>query len=114
MRLERIASFIKREVSDIIRNKLSNQKIGFVTITHIKITKDLSSAKIYYSQLGSDAEKKNTLARLKNAAVFVKYELGKVLQTKTVPNLIFVFDKSIEQGVQVINKLNEISTPEKE
>ena len=108
-RMKRVNALIKQEVADIIQKKLDNANVGFISITEVDVSKDLRNAKVYYSQIGSVEEKEATFTALKKTAKFIKGELGRVLRMKNIPDLFFVFDDSIEKGVDMVNKINNLS-----
>jgi ribosome-binding factor A len=108
-RVERIASLIKREIADILRKRANDTRIGFITLTKVTVTKDLSQAFVYYSEIGSEEAKKKTKLGLQSSTKFIKGEVGKALHTKTVPELHFKYDDSLEKAAQLIDRINEIS-----
>jgi ribosome-binding factor A len=104
-RLSRISEEIKREISDIIQKELKDPRLpGFVSVLSVETTRDLRYAKVYISVLGNEDDKKNALEGLKNAAGFIRREIGQRIRLRYVPELIFKIDNSIEQGIY-INKL---------
>ncbi len=108
-RIDRIASLIKHEVADILLRRVNDSRIGFITIVDVIVSKDLSHAKIYYSQLGSDKEKSKTRVGLAAAQKFIRSEVGKALKTRIVPDLHFFFDESVERGVYLAGKINDLT-----
>ncbi len=108
-RTDRVASLIKREVATIIRRTINDSRIGFVSIVAVEVSPDLRHATIYYSQFGSAEERKKTERGLRSAASFIKGELGKVLNTRTVPDLRFKYDVSVERGFDLVQKINQLS-----
>ncbi len=108
-RIDRISSLLKREISDILLKKVSDHRIGFVSITGIKISKDLSQALIYYSQIGNESERKKTYRGLCSASKFIQGEIGKVIRLQTIPHLKFVYDDSLEKGSRTLEKLNMLA-----
>lgn len=117
MRLERINSLLKQEIATILTRRINDQRIGFISITEVKISKDLSLAKVFYSQLGSEEDRKRTKKGLQAARKFIKGEIGRVIKLRTVPDLCFIYDESIERGSRVLSKLNKLaseSIPEKD
>jgi len=104
-RLSRISEEIKREIRDIIQKELKDPRLpGFVSVLSVETTRDLRYAKIYISVFGNEDDKKNALEGLKNAAGFIRREIGQRIRLRYVPELIFKIDNSIEQGIY-INKL---------
>jgi len=104
-RIDRVEELIKQEIANILIKKANDHRIGFISIQKVKVTKDLSHAKVFYSQIGSDEEKKKTYRALRSASNYIKGELGKVISLKTIPTLRFIFDESIERGVELANKI---------
>ena len=107
-RKERLESFLKTEISSIIIRTLNDSRIGFISITNVKLSKDHGLASIYYSQIGSEEEREKTRKGLHSARKFIKGELGKELKHIPIPNLKFIFDESIERGVDLVNKINKL------
>jgi len=107
-RTDRIGHLIQRELGDFIFRELSDARIGFVTISRADVTSDLSLAKIYVSVLGDDKQKRDSMAALAHGASYMRSHLAKVLQTRTVPKLIFVEDKNLDHGFRINEVLREI------
>tara|TARA_B100001113_G_C21112354_1_gene623815 strand:- start:770 stop:1105 length:336 start_codon:yes stop_codon:yes gene_type:complete len=109
-RLLKIASLLKKEISSILLTRINNNKIGFITIISVEVAKDFSIATVYYSQIGSENEIQETKKALKNASKFIYFELCKVIKhMKTLPKLIFVYDKGIQRGTEIINKMQNLN-----
>ncbi len=106
-RYDRIAEELKREISDILKNEIKDPGIGFVSITVVEVTSDLHHAKVYYSVLGSEEERAATAASIKRSAGFIRREVAKRLSLRHTPELIFIFDDSIEHGIKIAKILNE-------
>lgn len=94
-RADRVADLIQCEISDILLKHVRDPRIGAVTITGVKVTDDLRLAKIYFVELAQDTIHAETLAGLEKATGFLKRELGKRLQLRCVPDLIFRDRKSV-------------------
>ena len=109
-RSEKVAEAIHEMVSELLIKGLKDPRIGFVTITGVKVTDDLHLATIYFTVIGSDAEKKATEQGLNSARGFIRKELGKTLRMRYVPDLLFRYDASVEYGARIENILKEIST----
>ncbi|MFA5879776.1 MAG: 30S ribosome-binding factor RbfA [Candidatus Margulisiibacteriota bacterium] len=112
MRLLRLGNLIRNEVADVLRKKLDDHRIGFVSITGVELSPDMKYAKIYYSQFGSEAEKKKTSKALFRATGFIKYEVGKVINLKIMPEFEFKYDDSLEKGSSLVDKIYEIEKSE--
>jgi len=107
-RIDRISEQVKKEVSDIIQNELKDPRLPqMISVTEAEVTKDLRYAKVYVSMLGTDTDKKNALQALKNAAGFVRREVGQRLQIRYTPEIIFELDDSIERGVYITKLIKD-------
>ena len=76
MRAERVGEQMKKEIMDIVNNKVKDPRVGFITITDVDLTNDLSQAKVYLTVLGSEKEVNDTFKALDKAKGFIKSELG--------------------------------------
>lgn len=109
-RLDRISEEIRKEVSSIIRNNVKDPRISdMATIVKVVTSSDLSTAKLYVSVLGSDEERESSMLGLKKAAGYIRKELGKRLDLRHIPDLVFILDKSIDYSIEIAKKLEEIS-----
>ena len=104
IKADRLASQILRELGDIVNREVKDQKIGFITITAVEVTNDLSLAKVYFTILGNDQKLDASEKALERAKGFIRRELAKRIHTRIVPELRFKFDSSIEYG----NKIESI------
>jgi ribosome-binding factor A len=109
VRVSRVAERIKQEMSEILQRELKDPRIGFVTVTGVDVTNDLSQATIYLSVLGGDEQKEATLAALGKARGFIRTEIGRRIQLRHVPELTFKFDSSIEYGSRIERLLDELN-----
>lgn len=107
-RPDRIAQRIKFEVSEIIRKEVDDPRIGFVTITNVEVSKDLSSSKIHFSVLGEEKAKKESMKGLQSAKKFIRGRLGEKLKTRIVPNIIFDYDDSIEKASNLFDLMKNL------
>lgn len=112
VRTEQIRSLLRVEISDIIRRNLNDPRIGFVTVTDAEVSADLRHAKIFVSVMGSDEEKKNSLDALRSAAGVIRAEFGHRARMKTIPELTFMIDASIEHGARIFELLEQIKKEE--
>ena len=83
LRVRKVQEFIKQEVSQMLLHDLKDPRIGFVTVTEVKVTGDLREATIYVSLFGKPEEKKASLDALNKSRSFVRRELGQRLKTTT-------------------------------
>lgn len=110
-RAERVGDQMKQEIADILMRKIKDPRIGFVTITDVEVADDLKNAKVFVSIYGGDKEK--TLKGLESASAYIRLELGKRMRMKFMPELLFRFDGTIEQGAHIMELLHEIEEENK-
>ena len=108
-RLERINGEVKRAISDIIFNDIKDPRLPVVTsITEVKVAKDLKSADVFFSVLGDDTKRASALLALKSAAGFIRRELARKVDLRNTPELRFKEDRSIENGITMSKKIDQI------
>lgn len=109
----RINSEVQREMSSIIREDLKDPRIHPMTsVMAVEVTPDLKFAKIFVSVLGNDEEKEKTMEGLKKSASFARHQLAKRMNLRNTPELTFVLDTSIEYGVTMSKKIDELKEKE--
>ena len=109
----RINSEVQREMSSIIRADLKDPRIHPMTsVMAVEVTPDLKFAKIFVSVLGNDEEKEKTMEGLKKSASFARHQLAKRMNLRNTPELTFVLDTSIEYGVTMSKKIDELKEKE--
>jgi ribosome-binding factor A len=106
-RSERLAEEIREEVARIIGGGLNDPRIGFVTVTRAELTADLRQVKVYVGVLGDAAQREKTLAGLKQAAGFVRRELGRRIRVRHTPELTFQYDSGLDATDRVAKLLEE-------
>jgi ribosome-binding factor A len=106
-RVERLSEQIREEVSLIIDGEMDDPRIGLATVTEVRVTPDLSFAKIFVSVGGSDEEAKESIEALKHAASFIRHQLGLVLRMRRVPELHFVHDNTDRTAARIEQILKE-------
>lgn len=113
-RAVQVGGQIRQEIMEIIRRDLKDPRIGFVSITEVRMSPDLRSARIRVSVLGGQEQERASLAGLRSASGVIRHELGRRLQNlKFSPELRFEIDPSIEYSVRISKTLREI-LPEEE
>jgi len=108
-RADRVGELIRAEIMDIFLRKMKDPRVGFATVTLVKVSDDLKNARVFVSVMGSPDEKKQTMKGLKSASHFIRSELGRRLKLRSTPELSFVIDESIERGdktLELLKKLN--------
>ena len=104
----RLGEQIREEVSDILGREVRDPGIGFLTLTRVRVTEDLSQARIYYTMLGDPAERKKTARALERAVPFIRRSLAERLHVRRMPELAFEFDQSVAHQARVEELLEEI------
>ena len=99
----RINEEVKREVSNIIQNEIKDPRLtAMVSVTDVKVTRDLRYAKVFVSIFGkNDEEKNNTFVALKNASGYIRKEIGQRNNLRYNPQIIFELDDSINYGMHI-------------
>ena len=87
---------------------LKDPCIGFVTVTSVDVTSDLSIANVYYTLMAEQDDRKETQAGLNSSASYVRQQLGKVLRLRHIPEIRFFYDESIEYGQHIEKLLSEV------
>ena len=109
-RSDKVAEAIHKVVSELLIKGLKDPRIGFVTITGVKVTDDSRLATIFYSVVGSEQEKKDCEAGLASARGFIRKEVGQALQIRFTPEIRFKYDTSVDYGHRIDSLLKEIGT----
>lgn len=107
--MKKVSRALKRHVSDILRDEISDPRIEFVTITRVEVQKDLRAAKIFYAVFDEEVDKEEIRKGLKSAESFVRAELAKRIAMKFTPKISFRKDikKKRDQLVEDILKVIE-------
>lgn len=100
-RLQRLESTIKAKVATALARDMSDPRLGLVTVTRVKLDRELTLCKVYWSVLGGEKERKVNERVLEHATGWMRREVASVLQTRTVPRVEFVFDESIIGAMRV-------------
>ncbi len=107
-RADKVAEALKKEISSIIQFELKDPRLGFITVTRLILTTDLRYAKVYYSILGSEPQKKNTIDALESARGYMRKLVGERVKLRFVPEIIFKLDKSVEYSIHIQEELEKI------
>ncbi|MDM5332769.1 30S ribosome-binding factor RbfA [Ureibacillus composti] len=104
LRSNRVGEQMKKELGEIIGRKIKDPRVGFVTVTDVQVTGDLSQATVYITSLGNEREREETLKALSKAAGFIRSEIGTRIRLRRTPEIVFEFDASVAYG----NKIEEL------
>ena len=99
-RSDRIGAEIHRELALLVRDEAKDRRLAEVTIQEVRITRDLSHAKVFFTVRDKD-EAESFTSILGHAAGFLRRRLGQVMKLRTVPELHFVYDSSLEDGLRL-------------
>lgn len=107
-RAQKVGEEIQREISTLLVKGMKDPRIGFVTITAVEVTSDLSSARIFFTVIGDDRARRESEAGLKSAIPFLRREVGRQLRLRHVPELHFQYDVSLEYGNRIEALLKDL------
>jgi len=106
-RAARIADQIQRDLSELIRKELKDPRVGLVTITSVEVTRDLSHAKVYVTTLAGAESGERSIQALQHAAGFLRTQLSQTLKVRSIPQLHFVYDASVERGARLSQLIDQ-------
>ncbi|HKJ77669.1 MAG TPA: 30S ribosome-binding factor RbfA, partial [Gammaproteobacteria bacterium] len=100
-RTRRVGEQIQRELAELLQREVKDPRVAGVTVTAVEVSRDLAHAKVYVSRMTGETDWQETLAGLGRAAGFLRRELGRRLTMRSVPELRFLRDRSIEGGARL-------------
>ncbi len=98
-RTQRVAELVRRELAQALRTQMDDPRIGMVSITEVRVTRDLGLATVFVTRVGSHEEAEQSVAALNHAAGYLRRLLSRRLEMRTAPALRFRHDTSVERGV---------------
>ena len=107
-RTDRLDSQIRSELMELLQREMKDPRIGFATITRVETARDLGSARVWVSILGTDEERDKTMKALTAAAPWLRRRLAERLTIRHMPQLVIKHDDSIEAGDRVLKLLREL------
>ncbi|MDQ2935429.1 MAG: 30S ribosome-binding factor RbfA [Chloroflexota bacterium] len=107
-RTDRLDSQIRQELMDLLQREMKDPRVGFVTITRVETARDLGSARVWVSILGTEDERDRSMKALGVATPWLRRRLAERLTLRSVPQLSLRRDDSIEAGDRVLRLLREI------
>jgi ribosome-binding factor A len=99
-RSERVAGQIRRELAQLIQREIKDPEVGLISVSDVEVTRDLSHAKVYITVFDS-ARAEVTVAALRRAAGYLRHRLGQQVRMRSVPELHFQHDASVEAGIHM-------------
>jgi ribosome-binding factor A len=112
-RPERVGQEIQAAIGQILsRGELRDPRIGFITITGVKVSPDLRVARVFYSMLGTEQEREDTQKGLEAAKGYVRREVTAAVNLRVSPEIFFSFDESVGEGDKIDRLLREVRQKE--
>lgn len=112
---QRINGEVQKELSRIIRTGIKDPRVNPMTsVTDVIVTPDLKYCKVFVSVLGDEDSGKETILGLKNATGYIRKELARSINLRNTPELLFVLDTSIEYGISMSKKIDDVLKDEEE
>lgn len=97
-RAHRVGQLLQQTLGDLLVNEIKDPRVGFVTVTEVRPSDDLRTARVYVSIYGDEPTRKESLAGLEEAAGFIKRELARRVNLRYTPSLTFVLDRTLDQA----------------
>ena len=115
-RVERVAALIRKEVSQLLISGIRDERVhqGMVSITNVDVAGDLQHCKIFVSVFGETEAQAKVLEGLQAASGFLRGELGRRLQMRRAPEVVFQLDRGLERGTTVLGLLNRLEDERQE
>jgi ribosome-binding factor A len=107
-RQEQLSELIAHELSDLIRTRMHDPRVGFASVTGVELSGDLRHAKVYISVMGEPEEQEATMRALRHGTGFLRHELAQRLSIRYTPELTFHLDESIAQGARILHLINSL------
>ncbi len=100
-RPKRVGDLIKRKIGDLLLKEIKDPRIGFVTITRVRVTPDLKIARVYFSVLAAKGDPEESLAGLLSATEFIRSELKRRVRLRFIPSLEFILDDTLDYAEKI-------------
>lgn len=113
-RATRVAQLIQKELAGMLVNEVKDPRIGFATVTEVRLTDDLKSAKVFVSVYGSTEQRESSMQGLRAAAGYLRREIAQRLKLRETPQLTFELDQTLDQAQRIESLLNAVSHGETE
>ena len=107
-RSERVGDLLVELIAELLRKEIRDPRLGGVTITAAKVTKDLRHARIYFNLLGRRDDKQEVRAGLESATGFIRSKIGKQLNLRFVPTLEFIYDETPDEAQRIEDLLKQV------
>ena len=110
-RMRRVDEAIRQVIGAAVSGELKDPRVGFVTVTDVRTSADLSQARVYVSVLGDDAQREDSMSGLQSAHGYLQRRVASELHLKRTPTLTFAYDSTTDRALRVEELLEEIEGP---
>ena len=113
-RKERLNEIVKELLSELILNEVKDPRVGFVTITGVDVSKDLDSAKVYFTVMGGPEDRVESERGLRSARAFLRKTIGRELKLRHSPELRFVYDDTLDRSMGIEEAIKKVHEEDEE
>jgi len=115
-RTQRVADYLQRELAALIQHEVRDPRVGMVSVTGVDVSRDLGHARIYYTAMGSESSEdaKESTEALNKAAGFLRSQLSRDSNMRSVPQLRFYFDSSVGRGRDLEDLIQRAASADRE
>jgi ribosome-binding factor A len=106
-RIERVNEIIKEILSELLLGQIKDPRVGLVTITSVRVSSDLSTAKVYYTVMADEDKRVDTERGLRSAKNFMRKVVADELELRSAPDLRFVYDDSLDRAMGIEKALRD-------
>jgi ribosome-binding factor A len=109
-RQDQLGELIAEDLSDLIRTRMKDPRIGFASVTSVEVSADLRHAKVFISVMGSPEDQRDTIRALEHASGFLRHELAQRLTIRYTPDIAFRLDESIARGARIMELMRQVQS----
>ena len=106
-RQDRLGAQVQRELAMLVREEIHDPRLGMVTIQAVRVARDLSHAKVYFTLLGNELDVAEAARHLNGASGYLRHLLGQRIVVRMVPALHFTYDESVERGIHLSSLIEQ-------
>lgn len=107
-RMRRTDDLVRKVISEALLTKVQDPRIGMVSVTGVRISRELDTAKVWVTVLGDETARTETMKGLRSAASFLQSEIARQVRMRKVPRLSFVYDASLDEGMRINAALRDV------
>ncbi len=107
-RKERLNESIKELLSELILERIKDPRVGFVTITSVNVSADLTSARVYFSVMGGEEQRDESKEGLVSAKNFLRKTVGRVLKLRNAPDFRFIYDDTLDRSMEIESAIKKL------